>query len=69
MRYLYLTLSSLFLMGCGESEGVWVHTAKDNSGFIQDRDGCNRFIDSGDAGYKEKFTECMEARGWVLEMH
>ncbi|ADN75588.1 hypothetical protein Fbal_1384 [Ferrimonas balearica DSM 9799] len=59
----------MLLMGCGGPDATWVHPTKDGQGFLQDRDNCNRRLDASAAGYNDRFAECMNQRGWVLESH
>ncbi|MBY6188585.1 hypothetical protein KUV89_18370 [Marinobacter hydrocarbonoclasticus] len=62
-------VAALLLMGCGGPEATWVHPTKDSQGFMADRDFCNRRTDEAAANFNDRFAQCMNQRGWVLESH
>ncbi len=69
MKKSLLFSGCLMLSGCGGPEAVWVHDNKGKEGFLSDRELCNRRIDPGQAGYGDRFAECMTLFGWRLENH
>lgn len=59
-----ITAATVVLSGCGEPQMVWVHPDKENHNFLQDRETCQRRVDSMDANYKAIFDRCMTNLGW-----
>ena len=62
-----LVLSTLMIVGCGGPEAIWVHDSKDAEGFIADRNFCTQRIDPNQAGYNDRFAQCMGQFGWRQE--